>query len=446
MAIGNPKNQYNVVNPTGTDAVNYTDNRYMDGDGTLYWTGMIAQRVLVKGEDLTADGGLTWSGSSTSRTLGINLNHYGGLKTDSSGLAINLGQGLEVGTSSSAPGYHKVNVGLYTPNIGTSSVPNYANMSGLEFSDNTDDGKLKLKLYELSIGGDSLENVSGLEIVAPFDIDSPQMSSPGGLKVNYGSGLTIGTSGADYGKLIVDSSAVVPNITGTIPITVTTNGSNKAIGLKLVDNRASTPANISGLEVVGTAGTGYSTGLRVKAGNGISVGDTVAVNTYTGSGITVNTNGVSLDMANVVGGDLTYSGCTISVDKSTTVSNGDTKPVTSGAVYTAIASAVADLEAADFHFEIFAQLPGTTPPSTVTDETTYNTYKQTIALIAHIQSDTARDVYDEYIIIRTGSENNYSYRWELIGSTGFVTDNFVQKTDVLTSSDINAIVTDVFGF
>jgi hypothetical protein len=71
MATG-PKNQYNVVNPTGTGAVNYTDNHYMDGDGALYWTGMIAQRVIVKGEGLTADGGLRWSGSTTSRTLGLN--------------------------------------------------------------------------------------------------------------------------------------------------------------------------------------------------------------------------------------------------------------------------------------------------------------------------------------------------------------------------------------
>jgi hypothetical protein len=111
-----------------------------------------------------------------------------------------------------------------------------------------------------------------------------------------------------------------------------------------------------------------------------------------------------------------------------------TKVPTVNAVYDAIAAAVEDLEGADFEFVIAAQLPD---PSA--------DYKQKIYLIP-ISGAAQPDTYSEYVCINTGSTSTPSYRWEKIGDTNIDLSGYIQKTDVLTSSEISTIVTDVFGF
>lgn len=50
-------------------------------------------------------------------------------------------------------------------------------------------------------------------------------------------------------------------------------------------------------------------------------------------------------------------------------------------------------------------------------------------------SGTAPNVKDEYITVRSGTDPNYSYTWELIGSTQVDLDNYVQKDTYTTDSD-----------
>lgn len=517
----------------------YPDEKYVDGDGLLYGLGMVAQRVLAKPKPSNKGGtvydgltnkGLIWSDVGlTSATLGL---HYdgdmfdatdilvlkstwiAGLFADSTGgidvsyigsgygpgsigIGLNLGKGVYIGTySQSTSTYNKLNINLFNHNAGTSDVHDDINMSGLEFAggDATADGapannQLRVKLYDLGPTGGSLANASGLEIAAPGEA-VPGFNTSGGLRVKFGTGLTINSSG----QLVVNSSEIVPDIDKEYPIDITTSGNTKTIKLlydsmfsvdgtshKLQIKKATSQqlgiAKVAETRTLGAAATlvvnnidGNFIGVEReessdelfvavptagfdsnnKAVNGLvkiyAKKDTQSATPATTGdnyfGVQMNTKTTNDETGRIFVAIPTAGTSTRGIFAiADSVVDGDTTHVPTGdAVHDAIASAVAELEAADWRWQIMASLP------TVTDAN-YDDYKTVIALILHSSSTTTgEDIYDEYVCIRTGSAGSYTYKWEKIGSTGFVTDNFVQKSDVLTATEVAAIVSDVFGF
>ncbi len=626
-----PVNNYNDSDNYGTSGAApslYSDKHYLDGDGFLYGLGMASQRMIVKGKTTDIDTDFFfWNGNGTSAKLGLNLLNLEntlkgvGLTVSAGRLNVNVGQGLYIGTqSSSSSTMNKVNINLFKKNVTFDGATSLYNTSGLEFVTGTEDtstgapanSQLKIKLAEMG-SGTSFSNVSGLILKDPANVEgmsgiyateglsinygpgltlnnslqldlnlytkksgnknesgliiaSNSTAYTGGLKINYGTGLMLNASG----QLVVDSSAVVPNISGTNPIEVTTSGNNKAIGLKLL--AGTQQGDISGMRVV-EAGTvegedtllgglavnvqsplsikSISTGVSAVSidgeefitwlGNGSSSwGLGHALSHYTingkqvigvdssiaGAGLTWNNGSVAFDL-NILGNGLTvpnnkvvvkpYHGITvdgngvsvkpkpnsgIDVDASGVylkvastseigglkVGSAPTTPTNATVVdsnllknsnnnvgyvrsfvyntaddtldaqkypYTAqyinnnystntqidtkIAAAISDISGREY--KIFQDLPAKGSEESWADF--YAAYKKYIALVSNI--GTAPDAYEEYILVVT-NDSTKQCQWEKVGDTKFTTDNFVAKTDILTKTEVDNIIQDVFGF
>lgn len=144
-------------------------------------------------------------------------------------------------------------------------------------------------------------------------------------------------SSTAYG--VVKTGSNISNTSGTISVA---DGSTTAKGVvQLTDSYASTDSTkaMTGKAVAsaisGVTGTANSAVQTVTGSNGVSA-------SKTGTSVTVTGTVAKADAVGVVkpGTDLSVdTNGALSVSKSTTVADKDTKPVTSGAVYTAIESA-----------------------------------------------------------------------------------------------------------
>ena len=526
----------------------YSDKHYLDGDGFLYGLGMASQRMIVKGKcDDIDTNHFAWTSASTTGKLILRVDNLvsGGLVTANNGnrLAVNPGNGLYIDTINQ----NKLAVSLFKKQKTPQSTP--YNVSGLEFATGAEwggapaAGQLRIKLADLSMDGTNFDNVSGLILQEPYDTGSgaTQFHGNGGLKVNYGDGLTLDNSlklttalytkksgnknesgliiqedsstyssglkintgkalyiGSDstdtaaYGKLNVlydnitikldsqgrlkvNDAAIVPNISGTNPIEVTTSGNNKTIGLKLKNTTE------SGQTIYSSGLDADSGGLFVKLGdNSIANGNNglyvdwaiapwgvgleyVSGNIKVKPATTSEIGGVKLgtDTAPEVGMD-SSTHYLLKDDSDAAYVNAyvyNSYPTTNAAEHypysaayiisnystntqidTKIATAISDISGREY--KIFPTLLPTKGESQSWADF-YAAYKKYIALVSNTGS--APDAYKEYILIVT-NESTGECHWEQIGDTEFTTDNFVAKTDVLTQAEVASIVQDVFGF
>lgn len=199
-----PVNNYNDSDNYGTSGAApslYSDKHYLDGDGFLYGLGMASQRMIVKGKGDDIDTNhFAWTSASTTGKLILRVDNLvsGGLVTANSGnrLAVNPGNGLYI----DATNQNKLAVSLFKKQKTPQSTP--YNASGLEFATGAEwggapaAGQLRIKLADLSMDGTNFDNVSGLILQDPYDTESgaTQFHGTGGLKVNYGDGLTLDNS------------------------------------------------------------------------------------------------------------------------------------------------------------------------------------------------------------------------------------------------------------
>lgn len=358
-----PVNNYNDSDNYGTSGAApslYSDKHYLDGDGFLYGLGMASQRMIVKGKTTDIDTDFFfWNGNGTSAKLGLNLLNLEdtlkgvGLTVSAGRLNVNVGQGLYIGTqSSSSSTMNKVNINLFKKNVTFDGATSLYNTSGLEFVTGTEDtstgapanSQLKIKLAEMG-SGTSFSNVSGLILKDPASVEgmsgiyateglsinygpgltlnnslqldlnlytkksgnknesgliiaSNSTAYTGGLKINYGTGLMLNASG----QLVVDSSAVVPNISGTNPIEVTTSGNNKAIGLKLRPT-ADGVYDWSGLKVYDTADADGGIGLSIDINRAFHNDNPLDIDT---GGLFVDWERMISGIASNSGGNLNY--------------------------------------------------------------------------------------------------------------------------------------------
>ena len=481
-----PVNNYNDSDNYGTSGAApslYSDKHYLDGDGFLYGLGMASQRMIVKGKTADIDTNLFyWDGNGTSAKLGLNLLNLEntlqgvGLTVSAGKLNVNVGQGLYIGTqSSSSSTMNKININFFKKNVTIDRTASLYNTSGLELVTGTADatgapadGQLRIKLSETG-SGTSYINTSGLVLKDPGDIGNLHVTE--GLMVNYDN-VTIGLNASN--QLEVKASAIVPNISGTNPIEVTTSGNNKTIGLKLKNTTES-------------GQTIYSSGLDADSGGlFVKLGDNSIAN---------GNNGLYVDWAMAPWGvGLEYISGNIKVKPATTSEIGGVKlgtstapevgmnssthyllkdgsdaayvnayvynsyPTTNAAEHypysaayiisnystntqidTKIATAISDISGREY--KIFPTLPAKGESQSWADF--YAAYKKYIALVSNTGSEP--DAYKEYILIIT-NESTGECHWEQIGDTEFTTDNFVAKTDVLTQAEVASIVQDVFGF
>ena len=252
-----PVNNYDDSNNYGTSGAApslYSDKHYLDGDGFLYGLGMASQRMIVKGknDDIDTDH-FAWTSASTSGKLVLRVDSLvsGGLvpANNSSRLAVNPGNGLYI----DAINQFKLAVSLFKKQNTPQSTP--YNASGLEFATGAEwggasaAGQLRIKLADLSTDGTNFDNVSGLILQDPYDTESgaTQFHGTGGLKVNYGDGLTL-----DNSKLTT------------------------ALYTKKSGNK-----NESGL-IIASDSTTHTSGLKINCGKALSIGvdstDTAAYN------------------------------------------------------------------------------------------------------------------------------------------------------------------------
>ena len=218
----------------------YSDKHYLDGDGFLYGLGMASQRMIVKGKTTDIDTScFFWNGGGTNAKLELNM----------------------------------------------PSIASYLAGKGFYASA----GKLNLMFYTKRNG-----NINESGLIVPENSDS----HVSGLKINYGPGLMLNSNG----QLVVDSAAVVPNISGTNPIKVTTSGNNKAIGLKLRPT-ADGVYSWSGLKVYDTADNDGGIGLSIDI-NRSSHGDN-PLDIDTG-GLFVDWERMLSNFASNSGGNLNY--------------------------------------------------------------------------------------------------------------------------------------------
>lgn len=238
-----PVNNYNDSDNYGTSGAApslYSDKHYLDGDGFLYGLGMASQRMIVKGKTTDIDTScFFWNGGGTNAKLELNM----------------------------------------------PSIASYLAGKGFYASA----GKLNLMFYTKRNG-----NINESGLIVPENSDS----HVSGLKINYGPGLMLNSNG----QLVVDSAAVVPNISGTNPIEVTTSGNNKAIGLKLRPT-ADGVYSWSGLKVYDTADNDGGIGLSIDI-NRSSHGDN-PLDIDTG-GLFVDWERMLSNFASNSGGNLNY--------------------------------------------------------------------------------------------------------------------------------------------
>lgn len=283
-----PVNNYNDSNNYGTSGAApslYSDKHYLDGDGFLYGLGMASLRQIVKGKNDDIENYFWWNGGkSTTAKLGLNITAVEeaikgtGLFISAGRLNVNVGQGLYIGTNSQhSATYDKININFFKKNVTIDGTASLYNTSGLELATGTADatgapaaGQLRIKLSETG-SGTSYINTSGLVLKDPGDIGNLHVTE--GLMVNYDN-VTIGLNASN--QLEVKASAIVPNISGTNPIEVTTNENTKTIGLKLL--AGTHQGNISGMRVVeaGTVESGDTLlgGLAVNVQSPLMIADT----------------------------------------------------------------------------------------------------------------------------------------------------------------------------
>lgn len=487
-----PVNNYNDSDNYGTSGAApslYSDKHYLDGDGFLYGLGMASQRMIVKGKitDIDTDF-FFWNGNGTSAKLGLNLLNLedtlkgAGLTVSAGRLNVNVGQGLYIGTqSSSSSTMNKVNINLFKKNVTFDGATSLYNTSGLEFVTGTEDtstgapanSQLKIKLAEMG-SGTSFSNVSGLILKDPASVEGmPGIYATEGLSINYGpglalnnslqldlnlykkkksdnkneSGLIIASNSTEYtgglkinygtglmlnasGQLVVDSSAVVPNISGTNPIEVTTSGNNKAIGLKLRPNSGiGVDSNGVYLKVASTSEIG---GLKVDSAPTTPTNATVVDSNLLKS----SNNNVGYVRSFV------YNTADDTLDAQKypyTAQYINNNYSTNTQIDTKIAAAISDISGREY--KIFPTLPAKGETQDWADF--YAAYKKYIALVSNTGSEP--DAYEEYILVVT-NDSTKQCQWEKVGDTKFTTDNFVAKTDILTKTEVDNIIQDVFGF
>ena len=63
-------------------------------------------------------------------------------------------------------------------------------------------------------------------------------------------------------------------------------------------------------------------------------------------------------------------------------------------------------------------VPAVTATLPAANATTYESYKNTITFVGETSADGKDNSYDEYVIVRKGSEGSYTYSWEVVGHTG----------------------------
>lgn len=309
-----PVNNYNDSDNYGTSGAApslYSDKHYLDGDGFLYGLGMASQRMIVKGKTADIDTNLFyWDGNGTSAKLGLNLLNLEntlqgvGLTVSAGKLNVNVGQGLYIGTqSSSSSTMNKININFFKKNVTIDGTASLYNTSGLELVTGTADdtgapaaGQLRIKLSETG-SGTSYVNTSGLVLKDPGDIGNLHVTE--GLMVNYDN-VTIGLNASN--QLEVKASAIVPNISGTNPIEVTTSGNNKAIGLKLRPT-ADGVYSWSGLKVYDTADADGGIGLSIDI-NRTSHGDNPL--DIDAGGLFIDWKRMLSNFASSSGGNLSY--------------------------------------------------------------------------------------------------------------------------------------------
>lgn len=269
-----PVNNYNDSDNYGTSGAApslYSDKHYLDGDGFLYGLGMASLRQIVKGKNDDIENYFWWNGGkSTTAKLGLNITAVEeaikgtGLFISAGRLNVNVGQGLYIGTNSQhSATYDKININFFKKNVTIDGTASLYNVSGLELVTGTADttgapaaGQLRIKLSETG-SGTSYINTSGLVLKDPGDIGNLHITE--GLMVNYDN-VTIGLNASN--QLEVKASAIVPNISGTNPIEVTTSGNTKTIGLKLRPT-ADGVYSWSGLKVYDTADDDGGIGLSI---------------------------------------------------------------------------------------------------------------------------------------------------------------------------------------
>ena len=283
-----PVNNYNDSDNYGTSGAApslYSDKHYLDGDGFLYGLGMASLRQIVKGKNDDIENYFYWNGGkSTTAKLGLNVSTVEeaikgiGLFISAGRLNVNVGQGLHIGTNSQhSATYNKININFFKKNVTIDGTASLFNTSGLELvtgtADDTGapaDGQLRIKLSETG-SETSYINTSGLVLKDPGDIGNLHVTE--GLMVNYDN-VTIGLNASN--QLEVKASAIVPNISGTNPIEVTTSGNTKTIGLKLLTGTHQ--GNISGMRIVeaGTVESGDTLlgGLAVNVQSPLIITDT----------------------------------------------------------------------------------------------------------------------------------------------------------------------------
>lgn len=110
-------------------------------------------------------------------------------------------------------------------------------------------------------------------------------------------------------------------------------------------------------------------------------------------------------------------------DVSTAVASGNANPVTSGAVYSFVTSAIADIE--HFSAQIVSSLP--------------SAGKSNVLYLVAKSSAASGNGYDEYLYINGA--------WELIGSTDIDLSGYVQASEMhaITNTEITNIVNQVWS-
>ena len=267
-------------------------------------------------------------------------------------LNVNVGQGLYIGTNNQhSATYNKININFFKKNITIDGNASLFNTSGLELVTGTADatgapaaGQLRIKLAEMG-SGTSFSNVSGLVLKDPASVEG--MSGiyateglainygPGltlnnslqldlnlykkkngnvnesgliiannsttytnGLKINYGTGLKLNTNG----QLVVDNTAIVPNIFPSNSITIDESGNNKTIKVKLRPT-ADGVYDWSGLKVYDTADTDGGIGLSIDINRSTHGDNPLDIDT---GGLFVDWERMISNFASSSGGNLSY--------------------------------------------------------------------------------------------------------------------------------------------
>lgn len=390
-------------------------------------------------------------------------------------IGINTGRGLYIGQNQqtqTASTYNKLNINLYNQ---LDEDENDVNMSGLEFTDGSrtrdtavaggtgnELNQLRIMLDKWQTGsGDNIEytNVSGLTIHAPANIGSG-IYDIGGLSINFGTGLTLDNEG----HLIVDTAAI--NITGAAPIVVTTSGNSKIVSLDYADPFYKDNNNKLGLKIGDGLGLDSHYALHINladnsglkfdnsspysklqvnptiAGNGLSISNGI-INFTPGSGLELyDQNNKTRVKIPAVG---TTKGLYFDSNEALDVKDASTSQVGVVKLSSAISSDSENMAATpkavkDLGTQLRSEFEGLNTEFVVVSElpTGSDINKQNVYLKAQTHQGQSGSYYEEYVYVKT-SPTSTTYRWEKIGDTDF-------ELAILTATEVNAIVTDVFGF